>query len=466
MRNIRFIWLFIQFAFCCNAVFATDEGNTTISREEIVSTGLPLLEIETVNNEEPTYEEGEVGIINATKVPARMKITVNGNMTYDSGDYNPKKGGLTIKVRGNSSALIGEKKPYKLKLQVKADLLQLNDGGEKYKDWVLIKEKQQKLNTQVGSWISRRLGMPWTPRFRYVNVILNGDYRGLYLLCESVEAKSGRVETEADGYLFERDPYWMNEAVYFESSMGMQYTFKYPDEDEITSEQIEYIKGCVNDLEQAVTLGTYDNYIDVESFALWLLAHDILGTWDSGGSNIFLVKANSKQESKITMGPLWDYDTIEWRKGLWARIREDRFFYIPYMLESSERLINAYIEKWNNIYPTLFNEIVDDLDDYAMSDVALALNAARMLDHQRWPGEIAYRSVEENVAEHKTWFAERLPWMISRMQAFPTCIRNIENEGHNKDAPTFDISGHRVHETARGIIIRNGKKILRPSTAK
>ncbi|MBP5258992.1 MAG: hypothetical protein J6Z41_09720 [Prevotella sp.] len=82
MRNIRFIWLFIQFAFCCNAVFATDEGNTTISREEIVSTGLPLLEIETVNNEEPTYEEGEVGIINATKVPARMIITVNGNMTY------------------------------------------------------------------------------------------------------------------------------------------------------------------------------------------------------------------------------------------------------------------------------------------------------------------------------------------------------------------------------------------------
>ena len=107
--------------------------------DSIKSLGLPLITIETVDGEEPTCEYVEhpegmagYGTRNATKVPGRLTITLGEKVLYDSGPYEKNVGGMRIKIRGNSSAY-PRKKPYKVKLEVGADLL-LRGDEEKYAD--------------------------------------------------------------------------------------------------------------------------------------------------------------------------------------------------------------------------------------------------------------------------------------------------------------------------------------------
>ena len=115
-------------AACAFAVMAWAQHPTV---EELETVGLPWVEVTTVGGEEPTcdylspppYATGH-GITNATKVPGRLRIIDSGECVYDSGDFDGEDGGMTIKIRGNSSAYQA-KKPYKVRLRRKADLLPL-----------------------------------------------------------------------------------------------------------------------------------------------------------------------------------------------------------------------------------------------------------------------------------------------------------------------------------------------------
>lgn len=90
---------------------------------------LSLVEITTVNGAEPTATaletpEGCVGNgIVSEYVPGRIVISLDGKTTYDSGDYAKGESGMRIKIRGNTSGMLLDQKPYKIKLSKKADLL-------------------------------------------------------------------------------------------------------------------------------------------------------------------------------------------------------------------------------------------------------------------------------------------------------------------------------------------------------
>ena len=164
--------------------FAETGLSKEVSLQEVKNAGLPILTITTVNGEVPTYERADppkgcigLSIKNATKVPARMTISVDGKVVYDSGDYEKDKSGLTIKVRGNTSAY-AYKRPFKLKLQKKADLLRRGDKKFNDKDWALIKD--EKLRSKMGLKINELLGIQWTPSYEYVNLVFNGEYHGVY----------------------------------------------------------------------------------------------------------------------------------------------------------------------------------------------------------------------------------------------------------------------------------------------
>jgi len=128
--------------------------------------------------------------------------------------------GITLKIRGNTSAY-GNIKPYKINLQTKADLLNRgNDETYADKDWILI--NGDKMNTIVGFKISELIGMSWTPAYQFVHVVLNGQFRGLYLLMESVK-RNPRCRLDVDkesGYIFEHDAYWWKEDVYLQTRLS------------------------------------------------------------------------------------------------------------------------------------------------------------------------------------------------------------------------------------------------------
>ena len=297
-------------------------SQNTFDLSFIKSLGLQVVSITTQNGELPTCDyaeapEGCMGFtcINQTKVPCRIVITMLNDTLYDSGEYEKSVSGATIKINGNTSSFQNNK-PYKLKLQKKADLLIRNDNKYKDKNWRLLKEAYT-LKTMIGLKVNELIGLPWTPRYRPCNVFLNGDYQGCYLLIESVERNSDcRLDVDKKtGYIVERDAYWWKEEYYFSTNYfepykGYRWTWKYPDEEDVTPEQENYIKNYINQAEESIKNGTYEKYIDVMSFARWMLAHDIMGTWDSGGSNLYVMKYDNTENSLLQMANMWDFDTI------------------------------------------------------------------------------------------------------------------------------------------------------------
>ncbi|MBR4387743.1 MAG: CotH kinase family protein [Prevotella sp.] len=477
---------------CCFWCASLAVNAQTPTLEELRAVGLPLVEVTTVDGEEPTCEyvsppEGCIGsgITNATKVPGRLRIYDNGGYIYDSGDYEKGVSGMTIKIRGNSSAY-EPKKPFKVKLQKKADLLCRGDAAYKDKDWLLLKDEWfvrggKVLHMMIGTETARCCGMPWQPEARFVNLMVNGDYRGVYMLCESVKRNENcRLDVGNTGYIVEHDPYWWNEAVYFSTTRHeKKYTFKYPDEEDVMEEQIDYIRGVIDQMEEALWTGDYPSLVDVDSWATWLMAHDILGTCDAAGSNIFLTKYDDTPDSKVMMGPLWDFDTIMENENKWATIHDNFDYYFHYLLsmapDKGVALREAYRLQWENVGQYVPDQMVAFLRDFAASDEAVALQTSNIWDLVRWgydtwfePGETP-SSINDMVQKAIDWFTERKTWMDEHVPAMTTGIHTLSSPSasssstlSNDSSPftIYDLTGRPVSPCHRGVIISEGKAYI------
>lgn len=406
---LNFIWL--------GSIYAKESLSLKDSLLQLKT--IQLMDIHTVDGEEPTCDyidknhrpPGTIGegITNCTKVPCRCIIYKGGGAIYDSGDYVKGESGLTIKIRGNTSALYSNKKPYKLKLQKKADLLFRDDGDYKIKDWVLL--KGETLNEVISWQVNRLLDFSWTPNAMYVNVFVNDDYRGIYLLCEPIKRESSLIDVDKNsGFIFEYDPYWWNEDMYVPSSFDyqFQYSFKYPEAEDFTQDQLTYITDYCEKMEKAIIDGGYDQYIDVKSFALWFIGHDVLGTGDCAGSNKFLVKESEK--GLVKMGPMWDFDSIEMEYEKWAQIH----YVIPYgtVLFGSvdNTFVREYVNQWHECKATLEKGMLLYLDELSGDTQFLEeIDLSRVKNAKRWTCELV--TTNEELAQHKKWFNERVEWL-------------------------------------------------------
>lgn len=391
--------------------------------KSILDTGLPLIRIDTEGKVEPTCEfvahpEGcnGAGIKNAVKVPGELTLMKGDDILHSTGPYKKDESGMTLKIRGNTSAY-GAKKPFKIKLQKKKDLLCRGDESKyKDKDWLLL--TYDDLRMLAGAEVNRKLGIQWTPSFEYVNLIVNGDYRGVYLLCESVERNDRcRLNVAENGYVIEYDAYWWNEDVHFTGgwNYSMRYTFKYPESDEVTSAQIAYINDYINKVEASVRNGQYDKYIDVLSFARWLLGHDVLGILDCAGSNYFLTKYDNTSNSRLMMANMWDFDSIYQMKDNWGNAHQWSANYFPTLLKSpNPEFKNTYIALWESMSSGLCKTMSAYMKSFVNSETGKALDASITLDNKRWRS--SHPSVEASVAKSREWFETRGGWLDSAIR--------------------------------------------------
>lgn len=395
--------------------------------ELLLRTGLPLAIISTINAQEPTCDYVEHpkdclgrAIQNATKVPGRLKIAKLNQLLYDSGDYDSGKSGITMKIRGNTSAYT-PKKPYKLKLQSKTDLL-FRGNNEKYddKDWLLL--KYDGLNSLIGLKVNELMNLQWTPSFSFINVIINGDYRGLYMITESVKRNEKcRLNVSKDGFIIEYDPYWWNENIWFKSYFtdhyyngAMNYTFKYPDSDDIVDEQIEYISSYMDEIESRIIKNSsYEELIDVRSWASWLLAHDILGSADGAGSNIYMTKYDRTDKSLVQMANLWDFDGIYYGENYSTiHVWNGTFFHMFFNSWANKSFLNEYKDIWNKITPSLFDNIDIFLDSQNPA-LSKTVDLSLIYDSQRW--RVNNASVGERIQYAKKWFSQRKSFLEDRL---------------------------------------------------
>lgn len=440
---------------------------------------LPLLTIETIDGVMPTATkvyppEGCVGEgILSEHVPGRLVMTLKGETLYDSGDYVKGESGVRIKIRGNTTGANLAQHPYKLKLSKKADLLQL--GKEhKSKDFALLsmytwnkmmKNEECNILLNTGLALCRALNFPWTPNTRPVNVVINGKYQGLYHLIETVERADTRIKTDKTGFVIENDAYWWKEGeTYFRTehqnnNTCMGYTFKYPDGDDITEEQLADIKNYMEKVETAVYSNTEaSNFIDYNSFAHWVLAHDILGTSDAAGSNMFLYKENGTTEnSKLKMATLWDFDSAFRSDVGWAYQHISYAFFYRALFQDKNFVrtyLNLYKEKIAAVYPYVENSLKDFKEKYGE-----AFEKSMELHRTVYANECR-NTLDEQIDDVLTHLKERLALLeilttnLEQVTAVESCLDKLDDSVVRRtNVYGVDFTGVNVNNLPVGIYI-------------
>ena len=258
-----------------------------------------------------------------TNLPTVSIHTLNGEIPYDKEHQIVSQ--LTI-ISGDGTALLSEpgttrergnasrsfpKKPYRIKFDKKQHVL---DAPAKAKKWTLINNYGDKtlMRNMLAFELSRRMGMTYTPYGTAVDVLLNGEYKGCYQLCDQVEINKNRINitemTSKDndgsaltgGYFVEIDAYANQEKSWFNSNKGNPVTIKSPDEDSITTQQKNYIKGYFNKME-----ANWKSYLDLNSFLRHFLVGELSGNTDTYWS-VYMYK--DRDDDMMYTGPVWDFD--------------------------------------------------------------------------------------------------------------------------------------------------------------
>lgn len=258
-------------------------------------TNLPTVVINTPNAEEITSKE--------------VELSSNVYIISEDGTDLLATTGTGVRGRGNASWNF-PKKPYRLKFESKQSPLGAPASAKK---WTLLSNYGDKtlMRNILAFEVSRKVGLAYTPFCHPVDLIVNGEYRGCYQLCDQVEAASGRVEAK-DGYLIEIDAYAYSEDVWFSSQKGTPVTIKHPDEDDITKEQQDFIKTYFDRMETAVFASDhtdeasgYRKYLDLDSFLKNFIVGEFAGNTDTYWS-VYMYK--DAADGKLFTGPVWDYD--------------------------------------------------------------------------------------------------------------------------------------------------------------
>jgi hypothetical protein len=456
-------------------------SQTLITLDEVKQAGLHIIEITTNENEEPegTIIEspifpGSYNMVYKNKVPCQIVISKDGETLYNSGEYIKKNSGATIRINGNTTAYFSDplNMPYKLKLEKAADLLcRGNESKYKDKEWRLLKDAVS-LNTIIGLHVSQLLELEWTPAYIPCNVIINGDYRGCYLLIETMKRnESCRVNCDKQtGYIIEKDPYWWKEDKYFSSSWYKddnvyRWTWKYPDTEDLYDEQEAYIKQYIESTEESLANGNYESYIDIESFAKWILVHDIVGTRDSWGSNMYIKKFDNTDNSQLELPCVWDFDSSnDITPGSFSTLhtQENEYFY-PLFNSSNSAFVKEYIRLWNSKKQYIKEHILAFLSQYLYSDEAKALDISRLLYNRRFG--YTYNTIDKDVQLQQQWYNNHIQLLDERIQLIETKISYINNSlnQQNEIQNIYSITGVEVNKNYKnGIIIyklKNGHSL-------
>ena len=322
-----------------------------------------------------------------------------------------------VRGRGNASWDQFPKKPYRLKFKSKQSPLGAPASAKK---WTLISNYSDKslMRNILAFEASRRIGQAYTPFCHPVDVIVNGEYRGCYQLCDQVEAAEGRVPAK-DGYLIEIDAYAWKEVSAFWSWRGTPVTIKHPDEDDITDSQRQHIESFFNQMETAA-LGEdftdpekgYRKYLDLESFLRNLLVGDFCGNTDLLWS-VYMYK--DAKDGKLYAGPTWDHDLSfdnDYRSYPVNANNDFIFLFVPSPASDAVRDITRRIVKEDpeakNLLAQYWNQALEEgdlktLPEY-LDQTYVLLQESQELNFKRW--DILDSQVHMNFQALGTYEAE------------------------------------------------------------
>lgn len=422
----------------------------------------------------------QVVFVSSANVPAAFVSTESGQMEYlledklheekgtmciVSADGTPDYHGELKRIsgRGNSTWMRYDKKPYAIRLPAAASLCGM-EAGEKWCLLAMFREGS-KMSSRLALDMAEELGLAYTSQGTWIDLYLNGEYAGIYLLTEAVTVGEARVEIqdleeqnlrsnqeisesshfeEADskgyeiadggnlsgGYLLEKDSeaYYEEEACGFITPQGSHFSIKSPKH--ISREQVTYLSSYVGALEQKIMEKdpAVWEYLDLESFAARLLLDEISMDYDACVTSMFFYK--EQDDPLLYSGPVWDYDIAF--GGVNADSADGR--YVDYMgsivygqeergglfwygeLYEQGALQEALREAFEKLVPFCREMLETGLDAYAdYIRASVSMDAVRWREKREYAGW--YEDYDANVAYLRFFVANRMNVIGERLDA-------------------------------------------------
>ena len=425
----------------------------------LTSSNLPLFVINTNGVEIP----------DEPKITAEMGIVYNGegvrnNLTDAFNEYSGKIG---IEVRGQSSQSF-PMKSYSIELRDEdgESVDQPLFGMPQESDWVLYAPYTDKtlMRNFLAYTMSNSLGH-WAAHCRFVELVLNGEYKGVYVFMEKIKRDEGRVNisklksgnTTGDaltgGYIFSIDKEpdgWFSSYAPNGSGNGIiQFSYVYPKLEDIVPQQQDYIKSYVDSFENALKGNNYQDpvagfrkFADENSFIDYFIVNEISRNVDGYRLSTYLYKDRNSINNKIICGPVWDYDlafrNADYCDGSfstgWAyqfnKVCEGDYFQIPFWWDrfmEDTAFKSRLLCRWKDVRQNvLSNARIDQLIDSVYNLVA----EAQQRHFEQWPilGQYVWPNASpipttyaEEISTLKTWVAGRLSWIDNNLPSTGAC---------------------------------------------
>jgi len=321
---------------------------------------------------------------------------------------------MQIKYRGNSS-LVYAKKQYKLELLddtgQKNDVNLLGMGAES--DWILNISMADKslMRNYLAYTIAGEID-PFTPDVRFCELLVkNGDvfeYKGLYLLMESIKVGENRVDLGSyesaenlTSFLLRRDRLdyekTMIDTLATQKGENEYISINYPKGEKLTDEKKTYITSKVNQFEELLysenrnDIDDYAHYIDEQSFIDYFLINEYFGNYDAGMYSTYMY---ADLNGMLHMGPVWDFDIAE--NNSVSNLNDESKIVFPNQpwykqlcksYKFDQRLLKRYreLEKTSLNYSHI-EDVLEEAGEY--------INDARIRDAFRWADEYAAYKVD------------------------------------------------------------------------
>ncbi|MEX0987521.1 MAG: CotH kinase family protein [Bacteroidales bacterium] len=388
------------------------------------------------------------------KIPAEMEIIFTEGDTSSQYDVpNIYSGNIAIERRGESSSGF-PKKQYSFETQT--------DSGAKYNvsllglppenDWVLYAPYSDKsmLKNVLTYTLSRQMGN-YAPRTRFVEVLLNGEYQGVYILIERIKQDRNRVDIAklhptdnkgdelTGGYLLRNDKttnmevyeYW-NSPVTPPYGLRSLYQFYDPKYRNLTYEQRRYIVDFTTRFEETLTdvsfkdsIQGYRKYTDVLSFIDMMYINEMSMNVDCYHFSTYFFKDKDSDGGKFHSGPVWDYN-LSWGNVNYGNVEADdgfiytrggRMYFWKRMMQDPW-YANLAWSRWDELCESVLSwENIEHIIDSCVAELGPAIDR----NYEKWPtlGTYIWPNVvwpdayEDEIQLLKTFIVDRLPFLDS-----------------------------------------------------
>lgn len=474
---------------------------------QTASSGIPLLVIDTYG----------LSIKDEPKTKAWLKVIDNGpgkiNTIADKAtDYD---GFIGFEIRGQSSQMF-PKKSYGFETRDSAgnDLGALMLGMPEDSDWILYAPYSDKslLRNALTYYLGRRMDYEWQPGFRFCELYINGAYTGIYMLVERIKRGEARVninklkpdENSGDdltgGYILKVDKInGLSGNEYFstyptdpfDSPGNNKFTYVYPEWDEISAKQKEYILNYIQTVEWVLKNDSFDDpvdgfrkYMDEGSFIDFQIMQELTNNVDGYRYSSYFYKKRDSDGGKIYAGPLWDFDlcygnvdyayrNLSTSGWLYTDVGQDggnRINWWHVMMKDKDYRAK-FVERWKELRSGPFHSdsimsFIDSTVNYLKDPIARNFVKWPIIGKYIWPNEFIGQSYDQEVNYLKTWILERSRWIddnisqasseIEEPYAFPFTIypNPVSDEINIRfylqslsdvDISIYDLVGRKVH---------------------